>query len=398
MKRRILFVDDEVNILKGLQRSLRPLRKYWDMAFAEGGENALDSLEKEPFDVIVSDMRMPEMDGAKLMGIVQKKYPKMVRIILSGHSDHEMIMRSVKLAHQYLTKPCEKKLLVTAITQACSLRDILNHEKLTTMLGSIETMPSLPVMYSQILEELGSEDASAESVGKIISKDIGMTAKVLQLVNSSFFGMPRHISDAKEAVVLLGFDIVKTLVLGIEVFSKFSEKALSIVSVEKIYDHSVKTGGIAKQIAILEGMDKKVIDDVMIASILHDLGKLILAQYFTDKYKEVMELVQKKFIPIFKAEKEVLGVTHAEVGAYLLGLWGLPDKIIEGIAFHHQPSRFAGREFSICDVVHVAELMEHHERKQPGAWQSLTGLDTDHAETLGILEKIPLWRDSLQQL
>ncbi|MBU2453622.1 MAG: HDOD domain-containing protein, partial [Proteobacteria bacterium] len=219
MKRRILFVDDELNILKGLQRSLRPLRQYWDMEFSEGAVNALELLEKQSFDVIVSDMRMPQMDGATLLKIVQEKYPTMVRIVLSGYSDQEMTMKSVKSAHQYLSKPCDKKVLITAITRACSLQDLLNKKPLQHLLGGIESMPSIPALYAQIMEELRSAEASTASVGKIIAKDMGMTAKVLQLVNSSFFGIPRHISNVTEAVVMLGMDVVKSLVLGIEVFS-----------------------------------------------------------------------------------------------------------------------------------------------------------------------------------
>ncbi|NOX33689.1 MAG: HDOD domain-containing protein [Deltaproteobacteria bacterium] len=397
MKRRILFVDDEPNILKGLQRSLRPLRKYWDMTFEEGGKNALKVLEKGAFDVIVSDMRMPDMDGPSLLKIVHDKYPTMVRIILSGHSDREMIMKTVKSAHQYLSKPCEKKVLVTAITRSCSLRDLLNQKALQKLLGGIETMPSIPSLYGRIMKELKSKGASASSVGDIISKDMGMTAKVLQLVNSSFFGMPRHISNTGEAVVLLGIDVVKTLVLGIEVFSKFSKKTLSVISVEKVHDHCVRTGIIAQNIARVEKMDKEKADNAMIASILHDIGKLLLVEYYIDDYKDVIKIIQEKRIPLFEAEREIFGITHAETGAYILGLWGLPENIVEGIAFHHNPSKNIGRELELCGLVHVAELMEHHEQSQPGTWSKLNALDNEYVERLGLQDKIPLWRDYIQR-
>lgn len=396
MKRQILFVDDEPNILKGLQRSLRPLRKYWDMTFSEGAENALKLLEKESFDVIVSDMRMPEMDGSQLLAIVQEKYPAMVRIILSGHADQEMIMNSVKSAHQYLSKPCEKKVLVTTITRSCALRDLLNKKVLRDLLGGIQTMPSIPSLYARIMEELQSPDASVASVGEIISKDMGMTAKVLQLVNSSFFGIVRHISNAQEAVTLLGIDVVKTLVLGIEVFSTF-KNASSVISVDNIHDHCVRTGVIAKEIAFLEKMNKEKTDNAMIASILHDLGKLLLAEHFTDDYKTVMEITHQKGVPVFEVEKEIFGVTHAEVGAYILGLWGLPETIIEGIAFHHTPAKFIAKEFELCGLIHVGELMEYHEKHQPGSWEKLNGLDCDYMEKVGVSDRILLWRDYLQK-
>ncbi|MFH2092721.1 MAG: response regulator [Pseudomonadota bacterium] len=392
-KTKILFVDDEVNILKGLQRSLRPLRDYWDMSFAEGAENALQTLEQENYDVILSDMRMPGMDGSKLLEIVRTKYPMMIRMILSGHSDKEMIMKSVKAAHQYLSKPCEKETLVSAITRACSLRDILHNKALKDLLGGIETMPSIPALYAKIMAELNSADASVASVGDIIQKDMGMTAKILQLVNSSFFGMPRHIGSAKEAVVLLGIDVVKTLVLGIEVFSKFS-KALSVISVDAIHDHCVRTAVIAKKIALHEKMDGKKADNAMICATLHDLGRLLLAEHFSKEYSQVMTLIEQKKMPVFEAEKQVFKVSHAEVGAYLLGLWGLPQTIVEGIAFHHSPARVASRDFELSGMVHVADMIEHHAKNGgPSELEAiLAGLDTAYMDKRGLTGKLPGWQ------
>lgn len=394
MKRRILFVDDEVNILKGLQRSLRPLRKHWEMSFAEGAEKALETLEKERFDVILSDMRMPGMDGAKLLEVVKGKYPTMVRLIFSGHSDEAMIMKSVKSAHQYISKPCEKKVLVSVITRACSLQDILHHEKLKNLLGGIEGLPSLPSLYSQVVEVLNSPDASVGNVGEIVSKDMGMTAKLLQLVNSSFFGMPRHISSPKEAAVLLGIDVVKTLVLGLEVFSKF-QNALEIVSVDKIHVHCVQTAIIAKEIGQMETMEKGTVEDAMIGATLHDIGSLLLAEHFPDEYKEVMKILQEQEVPVSKAEQQVFGLSHAEVGAYLLGLWGLPDNIIEGIAFHHSPAKVASKEFEVAGIIHVADLIEHGVASGADHDKDLAGLDHTYLEQVGLMERIPEWRENI---
>lgn len=393
MKRKILFVDDEVNILKGLQRSLRPMRKYWDMTFSEGPHNALEKLEEERFDVILSDMRMPEMDGASLLEIVRKKYPDMIRMIFSGHSDEDMVMKSVKTAHQYLAKPCEKRILVSAITRACSLQDLLNSQTLKDLLGGIETLPSIPALYAKIMEELSSPDASVGSVGEIIAQDMGMTAKVLQLVNSSFFGMPRHISSAKEAVVLLGIDVIKTLVLGIEVFSKF-ENALNVLPVDQIYTHCVKTAAIAKEIALMEEMESEKSDDAMIAAILHDLGRLLLAEHFPKEYKEVMSLIEKEQLSVFEAERQVFKLSHAEVGAYLLGLWGLPDDIIEGIAHHHSPDKIkmVSPEFELCGVLHVADQIEHWVTS--GEVDEIEGLDVAYLKKRNVSGKIAQWQSA----
>ena len=396
MKQHILFVDDEPNILKGLQRSLRPLRKCWDMSFVESGRAALEKLEEKAFDVIISDMRMPEMDGAQLLQQVQKSYPMMVRIILSGHSDQELIMKSVKSAHQYLSKPCEKETLINAVNRACSLKALMNKKSLQLVISGIDTMPILPSLYSRIMAELRSNSASTAGVGDIISQDVGMTAKVLQLVNSSFFGVPRHVASPAEAVVLLGIDVVKTLILSIEVFSEYRQRTLSLIPVSRVYEHCVKTGVIAKKIAEMEKKDKETSENAMISGLLHDLGRLLLAENFPEDYQEVMDLVKQEQCGIHEAELEILGVTHAEIGGYLLSLWGLPDNIIEGVTFHHTPSACIAEGFDLCGIVHVANLIEYHERVQPGVWENLVGLDQKYIEKQGLTGRIFLWRDNLR--
>ena len=250
------------------------------MGFETGGKKALTRLETEAFDVIISDMRMPDMDGGQLLGKVQEKYPKMVRIILSGHADQELAMKSVKSAHQYLSKPCEKNLLVSAVNRACSLRDLMSKKALQNLVTAIGAMPSLPNLYSRIMDAVASDRASVAMVGEIISEDIGMTAKILQLVNSSFFAMPRHVATPAEAAVILGIDVLKTLVLTLEVFSAYKKSTMDILPINRIHEHCVNTGILAQKIAKIEKQDKTVTDNAMIAGVLHDLGRLILAEGF----------------------------------------------------------------------------------------------------------------------
>lgn len=309
-KRRILFVDDEPKILQGLRRMLRSMRHEWEMGFAESGPEALEMLEREPFDVIVSDMRMPGMDGSQLLSQVKQCYPMIVRIVLSGHSEHEMIMKSVLTAHQYLSKPCDSKTLISTVSRSCALRDLLGQESLKQIVSQTESLPSLPSLYTEIMEELRLSNGSIQKIGKIIEKDLGMTAKILQLVNSSFFGLPRHVSDPLQAVILLGFDTVRSLVLTIELFSKFDPATLSVMHIENIYKHSLQTGAIAREIAKMENMDEELIDNVFMTGLLHDLGKLVLAANYYEPYREVYELSRHGELTFHEAEIKVLGGGH----------------------------------------------------------------------------------------
>ncbi len=391
-------MDDEPNILMGLRRMLRIMRHEWEMRFAESGSDALAMLDREPFDVVVSDIRMPDMDGSQLLQKVKRSYPMIVRIVMSGHSEHEMILKSVRLAHQYLSKPCDSETLISTVSRSCSLRDLLGQESLKRVASRTETLPSLPSLYTKVMEELQSPDGSISRVGRIIEKDMGMTAKMLQMVNSSFFGLPRHISDPSQAVILLGLDTVRALVLTIGLFSKFDTAALSTLHVEDIYRHSIKTGAIAKLIAKSEDPDKELVDNAFMTGLLHDLGKLVLAANFPDTCREILELSRHGEISFHEAEAEKLGATHAEVGAYLLGLWGLPEDIVEGVAFHHNPGGCAAKVFSPLTAVYAANILEHHARSNRRMEDLEKQFDGEYLMRFHLDGRIPAWEKVSEQI
>jgi HD-like signal output (HDOD) protein len=395
--KRILFVDDEPNVLDGLQRMLRPMRKEWGMAFALGGEQALAALAEKPFDIVVTDMRMPGMDGATLLKRVMQEYPRVVRIVLSGHSSEEASLRSVGVAHQFLAKPCDAEKLKLTINHAFALRNLLTDETLTRTLSQLKSVPSIPTLYTDIMEELEYPDASVARIGKIVAEDPGMTAKILQLVNSAFFGLPRHVATPAEAASLLGTETIKVLVLSVDVFSQFAVPSVKRLAPEAVQKHCAHTAAIAKQIAIAEKATKEVADASFMAGFLHDVGKLILAQNMPDQYGQVMENTQKRGISLCEAERAVLGATHAEVGAYLLGLWGLPDSMVEATAFHHFPSNSLGDSFVPLTAVHVANVLAHELYSEDNS--AATGsLDLDYLSRLGIEGRLPEWRKACEEL
>ncbi len=395
MKKRILFVDDDPNVLQGLRRMLRTMRHEWSMEFAASGRDALEILEQVPFDVVVTDMRMPGMDGAALLTEVMKRYPQIVRIVLSGQSDEDTILRSVGPAHQYLSKPCDADRLKATVGRACALRDLLGDGSLKRLVSQMETLPSLPSTYVELMDVLRSGKASMVEVGEIISKDIGMSAKVLQLVNSAFFGLPRHVSSPTEAAVLLGIDTVKALVLSVHVFSQFDPEKLQSFSIPALQRHSLATAALAKAIAEAENLDPMFRDHAFMAGLLHDSGKLILAANLPDRYKAAFAQASEHQVPLHDAERPIFGATHAEVGATLLGLWGLPDAIVEAVAYHHSPAECVGNSFSPLTAVHVADALEHG-RQEAGLSASL--LDDEYLDRIGVADRLPVWQNLTQTL
>jgi HD-like signal output (HDOD) protein len=272
----------------------------------------------------------------------------------------------------------------------------LTEDRLKKVISQVDSLPSLPSLYAELVDALGSPDTSVRQIGEIISKDVGMAAKVLQLVNSAFFGLCQHVSSPAQAATLLGLETIKALVLSVQIFSAFKESDLPGFPLERLWKHSMMTGLVAKGIAQKEEADRATIDDTFMAGLLHDSGKLVLASKFPQQYAQALGLVRRESIPLCKAEIEVFEATHSEVGAYLMGLWGLPDSILEPLAFHHTPDRSCGNEFGSLTAVHVGDALEHEERRV-GSDGTIAAIDPDYLQNINVADRLGLWREVSQK-
>jgi HD-like signal output (HDOD) protein/CheY-like chemotaxis protein len=390
-KKRILFVDDEPMVLKGLQRTLRKMRNEWEMVFTESSKQALDILASEPFDVIVSDLRMPEMDGAQLLAEVKSKHPQVVRIILSGQVEQESRFKSVQLAHQSLSKPCDADILKQTLNQLFALRSLLEDESIKRIVSQTETLPSLPKVYTEVISELQSANPSIKKVGEIISSDLGMTAKILQIVNSAFFGLVRKISNPREAVMLLGTETVKALVLSVKIFSEFNQKKYAWFDFDHIFNHSLSVSMFTHTISKEEHLDQKLVNNALMAGMFHDLGKLILVTNFQEPYRRIWTEAQETGQNLWNLENEMFGTSHAEIGAYLMGLWGLEYPVIEAIAFHHCPAKSLSNSTGLLTAVHFGDVYDRLKYGCNGE-NGLSQLDRGYLNNLGVADRINDWQ------
>jgi HD-like signal output (HDOD) protein len=392
----LLFVDDEPKVLQGLQRQLRPMHKEWDMNFTDGGIKALEFMATHPVDIVVSDMMMPGMDGAQLLIEVVKRHPQTVRIILSGHAEREAVLRLVGPAHQYLSKPCDADELRQAIIGAFALRDLLGNERLKQLTTRIKNLPILPALQNQLTEELRNESPSIERIGEIISRDIGMTAKILQLVNSAFFGLAQPVNNATEAALYLGLNTIRSLALSVGIFSQYDQKTCKSFSLDALSQHSWMTGVLARRVAQFEQKNSKFLEQCFLAGLLHDIGQLVLAFGLHEEYSAIITKSGKEKLPVWQVEQELLGATHADVGAYLLALWGLPNPIIEAVGLHHQPGKCMAPQFSPTIAVHAADVFAH-EFSGINNEGPAPQLDTIHLNNLGFAGRIETWRAGCQE-
>jgi putative nucleotidyltransferase with HDIG domain len=394
MKKSVLFVDDEPLILQGLERILRGLRNEWDMHFVANGEEALAFMATTPIDVVVTDMRMPGMNGAELLNLVMQRYPQTVRIILSGYSDQSLVLRCVGSTHQYLSKPCEAETLRTTVARAVQLEASLESNHLRTLIGRMDRLPSLPSIYVEIVRRMQDPDVTLEDIGASLSKDLGMTAKILKLANSAFFGLRREVSSPMEALTYLGVDTVKSLVLTVQAFSQFEGGQLKGFPFQRLWSHSLTVATAANLIARMEAGDAKLAQEAFAAGILHDLGKLVLAFNFPDAYSRVLKDYQERKLPLCDIERNVFEADHATVGGYLLGLWGLPVPVVEAIALHHEPAKSPTMSFCPLTAVYAANTLVNEADGTPaGTAETEAGLK--YLAERGLESRVNDWKHAL---
>ncbi|QJB57184.1 response regulator [Pseudodesulfovibrio sp. zrk46] len=356
-KTQIMFVDDEPNVLSALKRMLRSKHNEWDMTFVESGQKALEAMEHAEFDVVVSDIRMPGMDGADLLSRVKSLSPTTIRIALSGQVDLNEVIRSIKAVHQYISKPCESDELIEKIEGALHSRSVLTDQNLLELVTKLDALPVIPQVFHDIESELAQKEPSIDKIAEHISRDVGFVAKVLKLVNSPYFGLPSNVDSVHKAITMLGLDTIKALVLSTHMFSLYDEKKLPELSITLLWEHCFRVSTIAQLIAECEGLDRDTIAQCRMTGLLHDVGKLVLISSFPEQYKQMLNDINGTNKLIFEAEKETFGTSHAEVGAYLMGLWGLSGRLVYGIGHHHHK---VNPDDQVSVIAHVADVFDHN--------------------------------------
>ena len=335
------------------------------MHFSNSPAEALELLSQEPFDIIVTDLRMPEINGVQLLQKVQEAYPQMARFILSGHGDTDLMVKSVGVAHQFMAKPCDGDLLRTAIGRALALSSLFKSENLQNIVKESTSLPTLPELYRELTTLLQSPNSTSERVAAVISKDISVSAKVLQLVNSAFFGLSRQVDSIAQAVMLLGSETINSIALAAQVFFEFDKHDVERFGIRQVYTHSIATGQLAARIAKAVTGGKKAADEAMLSGIVHDLGKLVLINNRPDGWEPLfLDKDRHMDVPFHEQERELLGISHAEVGAYLIGLWGISYPIVEAVAYHHTPSQATDTTgFCTLTALHLANHIPAPDRR-----------------------------------
>jgi putative nucleotidyltransferase with HDIG domain len=363
--RHVLFVDDDVAVLSGLRRMLHPMRSQWQMTFVANADAALAAVATCPADVVVTDLQLARADGVALLAQVRARWPQTVRLILSGSGDEGAALRSIPVAHRFLNKPCDAALLTATVRGACDLRDRLPPPELRTLIGGLGALPSAPRSFAAITAALGRPEVCLDTVAATIERDAGCTAKLLQLANSAFFGLARSVTRVRDAVTALGIARVRDVVLAGGMVPCPTPRLAAIT--QEINDHSALVADAARKVA-----GPGHAPEAFAAGTLHDIGRLALAAVLGDRYTPLTRR-HRGGEDLSTVEVEVLGAGHAEVGAYLLQLWGLPDPLVDAVARHHD-EHAGGDANPLLAAVATAHQRVHPRQQDAGAMADTGGL------------------------
>lgn len=329
----VLFVDDEPNVLQGIERVVRGQRWDWDVDFATSGQDALDRLANRSFDVVVCDLCMPDIDGAEVLSEVKLRYPSATRIILSGYADEEAVFRAAKVAHRFLHKPCEVDEIRATIDEVQRCHQQLSSDELVEVMGRIDQLPTLGDVYFDLMEAVGSDDWSPAHLAEIVSRDVGLTVELLRLVNSGFFGLTRAVHSVEQAITFLGIDVVRGVVAGYSLFNEANNAPN--VDIDEIAARSRSAAILARASVISAGGNRLEAAEAFLAGIVHEVGALALSAMSGVERADLQAALATHEVV---TERLVLGADRYSAGAYLLGLWGFADAICQGVAALANPA------------------------------------------------------------
>lgn len=351
----VLFVDDEQKILDGFRRQLHEHRARWTMRFTTDGAEALAMLEREPADVIVADMRMPGMSGGDLLREVHSRYPQTTRIIFSGQTDQADLCRNIGSVHHYLHKPCDPGMLCQAIERTNDLRRRLASPRLRLAVNRIAALPPGGENYRALRAELAKDPADISKIARYVSRDPALTAKVMQLVSSAFFGLPRRLSDPRDAVVLLGVNAIQAIVIAGQIFDSIDSNSRHRHQIARLWTSSILTGDLAARYAQDSKASRETQQVSRLAGVLSLIGRAILLNSEAASYTDVWKHARCHQTTLAAAEQEIYGATYTEIGGYALGLWGLPEPIVNAVASQSVPASLPRSDVNdACMYLHLA--------------------------------------------
>ncbi len=393
---RVVVADDDELILRSLRRLFRDKAGEWDLLLTTDADAAARALDEVAVRVLVSDFRIKIGDGTELLEVARERHPEVARIVLSGDATADAALHLVPAAHQFLAKPFEPDRLRAMLERVCALPALLKNESLRAVIGRNNELPSAPSVHDALSRALAKPKTSLAEIAAIAERDVGIAAQLLRLASSPVFGPPRAAATVQEAVAALGLDTLRNLLLQSHVITPFrATPALAHFSPESLSVHALATARLARE--LLDA--KSDAGDAFTSGLLHNVGQFVLASRVPHRFAEALDGTSRTR-SLLETERELMGFTHSEVGAYLLALWGMRPAVIDAVLHHDAPHR-AEDPANVATAVHVAAVLA----KNPEApvvedatdttqtTEAMTALPATYLERLRVGERLPRLRE-----
>jgi HD-like signal output (HDOD) protein len=264
---------------------------------------------------------------------------------------------------------------------------MMSPEYIKEKVQSIIQLPTLPNVAMEVVDMVDNPKVSASKLGKVISTDQGLTAKVLKIANSPFYGFPKKISTIDFAIIVLGYDALKEIVISISLVSSLQKKSDTFFDAKIFWDHAIGSGVLARRLA--RDLGYRISGEVFVGGLLHDMGVSVLHRYFKNEYKRVVEIARETDLTFLEAEESVLGVTHGEVGGWLAERWNLPDHLVEAISLHHTPGKAKRNPELVC-LIHCADVFASRIGKPAVEFDKGVNFDPDALARLQLNDELVL--------
>jgi HD-like signal output (HDOD) protein/ActR/RegA family two-component response regulator len=378
----VLFVDDEETMCEMYRDFSHILQEHYEVFTAVSGEAGVKLLQTRKFDVVVTDLTMPEMDGLRFLGHVVQHQPDCARIIISGYADRLKVARCLFVGHRYFSKPCDVPSLAELLLRLASFRDLVSNAKVRRIIGGIGSLPGPPETFLKIEKVLESPHASMQDVAEVVEQDVVVTAKLLQIVNSAQFGIRHKVVSITEAVQLVGIESVRGLVLGLQAFASYKDHPGKKAPPAELWDHSLRTALMARRLARAQQFSLQTADRAFLAALLHDVGRIVIDANAPEERAEVNDFARRFGISNAEAERRHFGATHAEIGGYLLALWGIDDEVVRIVQHQESLATFDGNDTRAIAALHIAHVAEmDNPQAYPLDLEALTNFGFPEAES-----------------
>ena len=371
--KQLLLVDPDVETRKQFLSFYEENQAEWNLEVADSAEEALDLCARQSLDLVIVANRLEgPKTGMDLLIRLKELIPGTIRFLLVRPGEEDTLRGLIGAPQQVLVKPLDLKNLSRQVNRAFMLRSVIQDPAIIKLLGKAETLPPLPRIFREVAQMLNDPEVSLLQISNVIAKDIVLSSKVLKLANSALFNSRTPAASITQAVSRLGVRTLSSLVFSQSVGDMFRSGAANERFIEEVNQHSLECASVASNILYTWNADRQLIEKALFCGIAHDLGKLVVAKYVPEKWAQIQHAMEDSNRSDIEWEQEILGISHAEIAAYLLAIWGFPNDQVIAVAFHHEPAKVNDRDFGLLCALHIAEnIVPTKLHRQQMSWEYL---------------------------